>query len=56
LNFFGLILSTAFGYNILNSPTIFDWYFILMIISSAVFWYVIGWLIGFIIDAVERRK
>lgn len=50
LHFISLI-----GYDIMNSPSI-DGYFLLMIIYSAIFWFIVGAIIGLISKKLKDKK
>ncbi|MFA6023055.1 MAG: hypothetical protein WC781_03130 [Candidatus Pacearchaeota archaeon] len=56
IDFAGLFLAALFGYDIMNSSTIFTGYFVLMILGSAIFWFIIGAIVGWIINRIKNKK
>jgi len=53
-NLVGLFVATLFGYNMMNSPSI-DGHFVLMILVSAVFWFIIGSVVGLIVGKIKSK-
>jgi len=55
INFVRIHFISLIGYDIMNSPSI-DGYFLLMIIYSAIFWFIVGAIIGLISKKLKDKK
>jgi hydrogenase-4 membrane subunit HyfE len=48
LNTVGLYVAIYLGYNIIDSSTFLDPYFLLILLSSGLFWFLVGLFIGYL--------